>query len=64
MVDYDKDKCVGCWMCVMSCPFGAIRPNRKTKKVVRCDLCSDVDTPRCAKSCPVKAIVLEETRVV
>ena len=60
MVDYDKDKCVGCWMCVMSCPYGAIRPNHKTKKVIRCDLCADVDTPRCAQKCPVKAIILEE----
>ena len=22
----DYDRCVGCWMCVMSCPFGAITP--------------------------------------
>ncbi len=60
MVEYDKDKCVGCWMCVMACPYGAIRPNYKTKKVIRCDLCVDEDTPRCAKNCPVKAIILEE----
>jgi len=60
MVNYDKDKCVGCWMCVMACPYGAIRPNYKTKKTIRCDLCSDVDTPRCLESCPVKVITLEE----
>ena len=59
IVAYDKDKCVGCWMCVMVCPYGAIRPNRKTKKVVRCDLCADEDSPRCVESCPVKAITLE-----
>ena len=23
----DEDKCVGCWMCVMVCPFGAIQRN-------------------------------------
>ena len=63
MVTYDKDKCVGCWMCVMSCPYGAIRSNHKTKKVLRCDLCSDVDTPRCSEACPVKAIILEEVDV-
>jgi anaerobic carbon-monoxide dehydrogenase iron sulfur subunit len=22
----DTGKCVGCWMCVMVCPFGAVRP--------------------------------------
>ena len=60
-VEYDKDKCVGCWMCVMVCPYGAIRPNPKTKKVMRCDLCEDVDNPRCAEKCPVKAIMVEES---
>jgi len=23
-VRIDEDKCVGCWMCVMVCPFGAV----------------------------------------
>lgn len=60
MVTYNRDKCVGCWMCVMVCPYGAIRPNYKTKKTIRCDLCEDVDTPRCAATCPSKAITFEE----
>lgn len=62
LVLYDKDKCVGCWMCVMVCPYGAIRPQQKVKKVVRCDMCPDVDTPRCLASCPVKAILLEQEK--
>ena len=59
---YDKDKCVGCWMCVMVCPYGAIRPNPKTKKTVRCDLCEGEDKLRCVDSCPVKAISVEEKK--
>jgi anaerobic carbon-monoxide dehydrogenase iron sulfur subunit len=57
---HDKDKCVGCWMCVMACPYGAIRLDRKEKIPLRCDLCIDIGEPRCAKNCPVKAIIWEE----
>ena len=60
IIEYNKDKCIGCWMCVMACPYGAIRPIPKTKKVIRCDLCQDQDSPRCIEACPVKAIILED----
>lgn len=60
LVLIDKDRCVGCWMCVMVCPYAAIRPNQKTKIPLRCDMCQDLDMPQCVKSCPVKAIVWEE----
>lgn len=56
----DDKRCVGCWMCVMVCPYGAVRPNAKTKKVVRCDLCKDLDEPSCVKACPTGAIVYVE----
>jgi len=59
MVVYDPDKCVGCWMCVMVCPYGAIRPNTKIKTPVRCDKCKDLDTPACVKACPTGAIILQ-----
>ncbi|MCL4533310.1 MAG: 4Fe-4S binding protein, partial [Deltaproteobacteria bacterium] len=38
-------KCVGCWMCVMSCPFGAIERIGKGHFASKCDGCSDEDTP-------------------
>lgn len=34
----DAERCVGCWMCVMSCPYGAITPQ---KFALKCDLCPD-----------------------
>jgi len=54
---YDQERCVGCWMCVMSCPYGAVRPNTKSKIVVRCDKCKDKDEPACVKACPTGAII-------
>jgi len=60
MVLHDEERCVGCWMCVMSCPYGAIRPNIKTKIPVRCDKCKDKDEPACVKACPTGAIIWQE----
>ena len=60
MVIFDDTRCVGCWMCVMSCPYGAIRPNVKKKVPVRCDQCKDKDQPQCVKACPTGAIIWQE----
>jgi carbon-monoxide dehydrogenase iron sulfur subunit len=56
---HNKDKCVGCWMCVMSCPLGVIKIDYKKKKVVsKCDLCVDRGSPACVEHCPNEAIIL------
>lgn len=60
MVIHDESRCVGCWMCVMVCPYGAIRPYAKTKIPVRCDKCKDKDEPACVKACPTAAIIWQE----
>ncbi|MGE5197390.1 MAG: 4Fe-4S dicluster domain-containing protein [Deltaproteobacteria bacterium] len=60
MVIHDEERCVGCWMCVMVCPYAAIRPNVKTKFPVRCDKCKDKDEPACVKACPTAAIIWKE----
>jgi carbon-monoxide dehydrogenase iron sulfur subunit len=59
-VIHDKEKCVGCWMCVMVCPYGAIRPDKQARIPVRCDHCIEIGEPQCAKSCPTKAIIFKE----
>ena len=48
------DKCVGCKVCTLACPFGTINFNQDTGKVVKCDLCGG--DPWCAKACPTGAI--------
>ncbi|MCD6551164.1 MAG: 4Fe-4S dicluster domain-containing protein [Thermotoga sp.] len=59
----NQEKCVGCWMCIMACPFGAVRRSTKEKKVAsKCDLCIDRGTPACVEGCPNEALVLVEVR--
>ena len=58
-INHDQDKCVGCWMCVMVCPFGVIRRDVKEKKVAtKCDMCKDEKMPVCVEKCPNEALVL------
>ena len=56
---YDRDKCVGCWMCIMVCPFGAIHRDLNAKKVAKCDLCNGHETPACVAACKVNALEIE-----
>ena len=62
MVAIDKDKCVGCYTCVMVCPYGAIMPDAQGKAAQKCMLCTDnlCGEPNCVKHCPNAAIVYEE----
>lgn len=61
MVVIDKNKCVGCFTCVLVCPFGAIMPAPNGNVVQKCMLCTDNGVePNCVKYCPNGAIVFEE----
>lgn len=54
-VIHNTKQCVGCFMCVMVCPFGAI-PINEAKQVKKCNLCKDEKTPPCVGSCSRKAL--------
>jgi carbon-monoxide dehydrogenase iron sulfur subunit len=56
----DADRCVGCWMCIMVCPMGAVLRGADRRVVSKCDLCIGEDVPACVANCPNEAIVLEE----
>ncbi|MFO8008114.1 MAG: 4Fe-4S dicluster domain-containing protein [Candidatus Brocadiia bacterium] len=58
----DQDRCVGCWMCVMVCPAGAIRRGTDRQVASKCDLCIGEEYPACVANCPNEAIALEESR--
>ena len=49
------DKCIGCWMCVMVCPFDAVKPGKIY--TVKCDMCPDrEDSYACVEACPTAAL--------
>jgi len=54
-----KDKCVGCKLCVNSCPFGAIKIEDKKAVILdNCTLCGS-----CVSTCKFKAIELTKDEV-
>lgn len=56
-----EEKCVGCWMCVMVCPYGAIVPSEQQKVAAKCDQClTRGHEPACVNACPTKAIKFVE----
>ncbi len=56
----DREKCVGCWMCIMVCPAGAIRTGADNEAASKCDLCIGESTPACVANCPNEAITCED----
>lgn len=59
----DQSKCRGCWMCVMSCPFGTVTPLRDFKVAQKCDACMHMEQPACVASCPTEALLYGEEDV-
>ena len=49
IVRINKDKCVGCAMCTLACPYGGIYYDVEDKHSFKCDNC-DGD-PKCVDSC-------------
>ncbi len=47
----DYGRCVGCWMCIMNCPFGAIQREEGRHVALKCEGCPDKEIPPCAVAC-------------
>jgi len=58
VVNHDREKCIGCKMCVSACPFGNMTYSSRLKQVIKCDECGG--DPQCVKLCPSGAIVYKE----
>lgn len=61
VIEIDANRCVGCYTCILSCPYGAISPS-DDGAVQKCELCvkNKNDKPACVSGCPNGAIVFEE----
>lgn len=65
IVTYDKDHCANCFMCIMACPYGVLKPDSiEHKYIMKCDMCKDTEngSPYCVEKCPMGAITLEEVK--
>lgn len=61
VIRFDREKCVGCFTCVLTCPYGAIMPDGEGV-AQKCELCLNnaAGAPACVNHCPNRAIVYEE----
>jgi carbon-monoxide dehydrogenase iron sulfur subunit len=60
LVKTDEERCIGCWTCILVCPFAAIGRDTIKKISVRCDLCQGEEVPVCVSNCPNEALVYLE----
>ena len=64
-IQYEQERCGICFMCVMSCPYGNVKPDKASRtRILKCDFCKDHnEEPSCVKNCPTKALYVEEVTV-
>jgi carbon-monoxide dehydrogenase iron sulfur subunit len=59
----EPERCIGCKMCILVCPFGTVRMQADGKAVLKCDLCIERleagQEPACVAACPTGALRFE-----
>jgi Fe-S-cluster-containing hydrogenase component 2 len=59
----DPDLCVGCRMCIVACPSGAVTFDAHRRQVIKCDLCGGVE-PWCVRFCEPGALTYRRPSLV
>lgn len=60
LVTHNPARCIGCWTCVMICPFGAIKMDTHNRVIAKCDRCIELDVPVCVANCPNGGLEFKE----
>ena len=62
IVDFDRDRCIGCKACIAACPYDAIYIDPETHSAEKCNFCTNrIDIglePACVAVCPTQAILV------
>jgi Fe-S-cluster-containing hydrogenase component 2 len=58
VIKVSKEKCTGCKICTLACPFGNIVFSSKDKVAVKCELCDG--EPECVTFCGTGALEFKE----
>jgi anaerobic carbon-monoxide dehydrogenase iron sulfur subunit len=62
LVSHTAEKCMGCWTCVMVCPYGAIKIDKEGHIIAKCDQCTELEIPACVANCPNGALECKEEK--
>ncbi|MEZ5044635.1 MAG: 4Fe-4S dicluster domain-containing protein [Saprospiraceae bacterium] len=61
IVDFDKNRCIGCKSCMQACPYDALYIDPETNTAAKCNYCAhriDIGLePACVNVCPEHAII-------
>ena len=59
IVGQSEERCIGCLMCNMVCPYGVPQPVYEMEKMAKCCFqCGEIDNPPCVKACDRGALKL------
>lgn len=63
-----SERCIGCSLCIIACPFGVIAMDESGKAIINCDLCPDRRKedrpPACVEACPTGALQFKSLKEV